>query len=256
MYIKDGVNTDYQIRVAKEYQANTTLALDWFKTADGNHRCTDLGVSGDIHEAIISTYGTESYINNIISNLDSIRTASYLSLYDFASDEKIFGENIDYDTYVVSACYVGYNRRKTTSFRGHSLEIGFRAVSPSFVSSEAFSWNSISCIAYDYSGDRLKSINNIDSYYGKVYSYDTHTDTGEIEFTTNMTSSGLISLRNFQRSNRGASFVLPSGALVGIAYPFGVIAGGGPHNVRLLDMKEQRFSLDRFNVTIKLAQER
>ena len=245
-------NSPFEIRTSRgDYQTNIKVALNWFKLANGNMVATDYTSAGDRYEAIINTYGTETYINNIITKLNNyIKSTQYCTLSGFASDEKIFGEHIDY-TVPINALYIGYNRRKKTSQHGYGLEIGFKCSNPTFVSSTTFNFSGTSAIKYDYDADRNININNIDTYTGLDYSFNKDADSGSITYTVNLTSNEMIQLRNFQRTNRGSTFVLNS--LAGITYPFGP-RSNGPWNVKLININETRFGLNRFEATVTLQE--
>lgn len=234
------------------YKTSIYVALEWFKTADGNMVATDYTSAADKYQAVITTYGTESYINGVINKLNIITKAGkYLYLYDFATDEKIFGEHVNYDGIFISALYIGYNRRTKTSFNGYGLDIGLKLSKPTFIDYGTFSFSGSAAVKYDYDADRDINVNNFDTYTGEDFTYNKIADSGSITYTMNLNSTQMIQLRNYQRTNRASTFTLTS--IPGITYPFGP-RSTGPWNVKLIDIEEKRFGLNRFEATVTLQE--
>ena len=235
----DGKNiTSFDIKVA-DYTPNTHLALEWFQTADNNWHATDWDSNSDYYECDITTYGTEAYINNIINQLSVNRAATdTIFLTSFATDEKIFGEDLDYNQ--IDATVSKMDPRASKSLNGWRLNMSLRAVSPSPTAVSTFDWSDVKCIQYNYDADRTWDINLYDSYDSLIYTYDHQSDAGICSFKLDISNDTLASLRQYQRIARGSSFILPNSGLFGVALPFGPRSGAGPHTIKLLDVKEDR----------------
>jgi hypothetical protein len=246
--------TSTEIRVNPDYQPITKLAVDWFELSNGDWETVDWGTSADTYETIINTFGTETYINNIISALNDNRNESYCVLSGFASNEKIFGDNINY-TNPLSALFTGYmETRQSVSLNGFGVKLSFKLVNPSFVGSNPLTSDDFKNIAWSYEADREVSMDLLTTIGGQDYTYDNTSETGTCKINVNMSSEQLIRLRNFYRIYRGYTWELGVGDLPGIEYPFGPKSSTGPHNVKIKSIQENRFGLNRWLVEIVLVE--
>jgi hypothetical protein len=252
MLLTSDFNGGVTINVARDFKTNTKIALSWFETFDGNIRATDLTSAADKYQSIVTTYGTESYINNIITSLNDCRTKGYMYLSSFADNEKIFGENIDYSGLFISALFVGYNKRKKTSMNGYGLDIGLKLHKPTFVNYGTFNFATASAVSFNYDADKEININNYDTNTGDDYSYDKDADIGYLKYTVNLNTTQYIQLLNYQRTIRGSTFELPP--IPGITYPFGPADATELYNVKLISVEHERFGLNRFLATIELRE--
>lgn len=244
--------SDLTIKIKEGYSIDTKIALEWFKASDNNDYATDWTSASDYYESSIKTYGNETYINNIAEQFNSFRVAGNynLILSQFAEDEYIFGQDLDYTS--VSAYLMEYFTKESTSWKGYTCSLKLRAVNPQFTTYPEWSWNS-NCIDHKWKGDRNFDIKNYDTYDSNVYFYDHYADEGNCEFTISINNNDLASLRQFRRTQRGNYFTLPAMGL-GVVYPFGINSGSGNHYVKLMDMKEKRISPMRSLVEIKLSE--
>ena len=241
----------HDIKVALDFSVDTTLGLKWQELESSNVYAVDYGSSGDTYYAACNTYGNQAYVDNLYYVLQSVRNSDYVYLSNFADNEKMFGENIDYSG-SLTATLLGFEANRTANFHVFNIQMAFKLYNPTFTGTSAFDFSTISAISYEYKGGRNLGINHYDTYNGVDYTYDKGYDKGSIKFNMNLTSDELVKLRNFQRIKRGETFSLTN--LYGITYPFGEIAGAYPYNVKLYSVKERKFGLNRFLVDIELKE--
>lgn len=244
MYIYGSGITEFEFRTDSNYNVETQWDLEWFQVSNGDYHAIDRGASGDYYGASITTFGTETYINNIITQLESNRQSDgILYMSGFAGNEHIFGEDVDHT--LVSGYVVGYGVRTQNSFKGYSFSLDIRALSPSFTGSASLpDWTS-ACV---FHSPKIKaysswSVNNYDTYYSDVQLYDKRTDTGTFKGTFRLSLTELRDLRRWYATNRDTSFSITS--LNGVTYMFGNREGTGPWTVKLIDINEAGwFGLD------------
>jgi len=255
MYIYATGVAPTEFRTSLNYLTDTTYGLEWFKGADGNYYASDLGPEADTYIASIKTYGTESYINNLITTLDSIRTNhTVLLMSDFASNELFFGEDVNHSG-VVSGVVSDIELRKSVSLRGFELNAKIRGIDLAF-NTYASGWPAtIDCVQQDYEADRDYTVGIYDTYTSEPYAYDELSDEGICTFAATLTNAQLAQLRYYKRVHRGGDITLPLNGLAGISYPFGPSSGAGPHTIKFLDIKEKsRLGLTHWVVNLKLSE--
>jgi len=251
MRIEGSGITPFYLRVANDYDVNTTLAMKWMECEDGNWYASDRGANADYYETVITTYGKETYINNILEQLDNNRNnANYVILMsEFSSDEHIFGEDLAYTT-VISGTVISYSERTQNSLNGFKQELGIRCISPSFTGVAVLPTWSDSCIAIGYDNQQVYKSNKYDTYYGDYTYYDHRDDHGIINFTLNLTNEELRDLRTWLRTNRDSTFNLTS--LNGIDTVIPNITF--PQDMKILNVDEiSRFNINRWIVKVQMV---
>jgi len=234
------------INVDREYQTKTQLGLEYFQTELGNYYVTDYSSNSDIYNLSITTFGTESYINNILTNIDdwSVTVSGCLCNY--------FGEDIDHSG-TLSCNILSISPRETHSWKVFKLDIDIRLNNPTFKSLTTFDWSDPGCVGHEHTSDRIKKIITLDTYNGSITQYDPNQDEGICKFILNLSNANIGRLRQYYRVNRGSSFTLPNNCL-GITYPFGPNSGGGDKTVKLLSLSESHLGPLRGLVTVELVE--
>lgn len=254
MLVKGADITDFTLNVHPDFKVLTELDMEWFQTSDGNYHAVDRGANGDVYGADITTYGTESYINNIVDQLQANREprVGTIRMSEFASDEHIFGEDLDYST-EITGYFVDLDTRQQKSWRGFSLGLTLRVTSPTFSGTAALpDFSGAVCVQIGYDGDNSWDYNTYDTYYSNYYYLDHQNDAGLFKGQFNFTQGELRNLRRWLAINRDTSFTLSG--LYGVSYPFGSREGALPSTVKIIDLKEKkRFGLDRWITELTIA---
>lgn len=238
-----------------DYNIDTQLDIDWIELSDGNYDPIVRSANNDVYNAVIRTAGTESYINNILTQLDSllIYESEIVTLSNIASDEHIFGEDLDYSN--ISGIVIDWGVTEQSSWHGFGLEIKMRALSPSFSSVAALpnfsGWNSKA----NYKGGTIPNVNIYDTYNG-IYTYNFNkVRQGVAEVEINLTNEELGSLRRYVATNRGTTIAVSG--INSLTYPFGpgLYNSLAPdvYNIKIMELKElSRFNIDRWITKLKL----
>ena len=197
-----GITTPLRFWINKDYQTKTILSLKWSKTKSGSWVATDRGSDTDIYQAIIKLYGLESTIDSFLSMLYDNRTdpsGNIITMTDFASDELIFGCDVDHTS--IDATIVSYGQRKQTSFHTFSVSVTLEAEKPLSFNGTAGSVN-FDHVDFGYTGDNTYTGQNIYSYSGVPSYVDEFYDSGVLEFTATMKTADAIVLRRSLATSR------------------------------------------------------
>lgn len=250
MYISGSGITTTELKVMN-FTPKSRLGYKWNVLSNGSISVIDRGSDTDIYEADITTYGTETYINNILDQLDIIEASTgYLTTSGYVTNEHLFGENIDYDTPITTAV-TDIGLRKSNSFKGWRLDLTVKALSPAFTGSPVLPVWTNSCINYKYTGSKEYDIKYHESYYGD-YFYTNHIDEQHIfKAMFTFTDTELRNLQEWLRRNRGDGFELVFGFFNGVAYPFGPNYNYPYFNVKITDLvQKQKWGLDNWLVEL------
>lgn len=240
--------TNVEIKIDKSFEVVTNIAYDLYELESGNYTSTDYSSSADTYETIVTTYGVESYINNIITKINNVKDNQYITLSGFASNEKIFGVNVNH-TSALNVLYTGFNyQRESRSFKGFGLKLSFKLINPSFIASTFTNLSAYNCVEYQYVGDTINDISYYQTCNGQDYSVDRNNYTGRCKLTYNITEGELIQLRNWHRVNRGTPFTY--GTIKGVSYPFGPI---NTSTMAIIEnLKYEPFGINRFRAELDL----
>lgn len=194
------------------------LALEWFDLADGNVRAVDRTDKNDYVVCEIETLGTEEYINSIISALN---VDKFLTLSEFASDEFIFGANVDYNSNV-KAVWTDMTMRKQKTLNSYTLTLNLTSTDLTYITGSGYLPN-LQCVQIGYTGDTSWGFDTQQTYRntsnsGSVYVYQNSDDIGTFEGQFIFTNSEMAELLYFQKAQRSSPFTLPS---IGVDLPFG-----------------------------------
>jgi len=212
------MSTPILFKVLPTISYTPILALEWFDLADGNVRAVDRSDKNDYVICEIETVGTESYINNIIQ---SLKVDKFLTLSEFASDEMIFGANVDYNA-TVKAVWTNMTMKKQKTLNTFSLILSLTSTDITYITGSGY-LPSLSCVQIGYTGDTSWGFDVEQTYRntsnsGSVYVYQNSNDIGEFIGQFILTNEEMAELLYFQKAQRSSPFVLPS---IGVPYPFG-----------------------------------
>jgi len=251
MYIYgDNISTT-ELRIMN-YTVMSAYGMKWKQLSNGNYVAIDRGADSDIYEANITTNGTETYINNILTQLDIVESSASgtLTTSGYAGNEHIFGENIDYST-ATTVAITNIKARKSNTFKGWQLDLTLKALSPAFEAGSSLPVFSGACINYKYIGTKEYDLIYNESYYGD-FTYSNHTGEGGVfKGTFTFTDTELRLLSEWIRANRDTAFSLTE--LNGVAYPWGPTISL-PHNAKIIDIRQlQKFGLDNWLVELTIV---
>lgn len=207
-----------EFKVLPDFTFEPKLALEWFDLADGNVRAVDRSDKNDYVICELSTVGTEEYINSIILGLEGDKE---LSLSDFASDELIFGANVDY-TSTVEAVWTDLTMKQQNQLKTFKLTLTLLSTTLTYITGSGY-LPSLSCVDVGYTGDTSWGFNVEQTYRntnnsGSVYIYQNSNDIGEFTGSFLFTNDEMAELLYFQKAQRSSPFTLSS---IGVPKPFG-----------------------------------
>lgn len=241
-------NTTFRVT---DFRPETNLAIEWVQASNDNYVPISYLASNDEYNTIITTAGTESYINTIIQQLDlTLDSTNIVTMSGFASDETVFGEDITHTT--LSGIILDWGISNQKSWHGFNLSLKIRCMSPTSSVSGSLPAFSGLCLSHSSRmGSIPETINNF-SYTGEAYTAFNGALDSTCEFECNLTTTQLAGLRRWMVENRGTSFSTAS--IGGLVEPFGPQAHAASYTIRILDLKEvSKFNIDRWLVRLKVA---
>jgi len=253
MHIEGNGITGFDLNIQPGFKPETELALNWVQTSNGNYYSTDRDVSCDIYNAALSAYGKESEINNFLLQLEGNRLIDdhVICLSEFNSGEHIFGANINYSVYSISATILKISDRLQKTWKGFRVDLTMRHLSPSFVGSSSFP--SLLHLDIGYTGTAKVAVNKFDTYTGEMSYADDKSNSGIFEGTFFFTDAEMILLRNYIKTNRGSNYTIAG--ISGVTYPFGPNRGTYPLTAKLIEWSDlgQAWN-DHWRMKLKFAE--
>lgn len=257
MYISgSGISTPLLVKIETGFKPVWERALSWAMCSSGKWVASDRGAASDVYSTEIEVTGYESEINDILYGLHLNRNAStgtpnVVSITGCSETEKIFGEDIDYNT--VAATVTDIGERQQRAFLSWSVKIKLQAISPSFVGSGAESitlahWD------YEYTGDNERTITKYDTYTG-AFSYADHSaDRGVFKGAAYIKNADMVTFLRTLATKRSAPITTTIG---GVEYPFGVERPGTwPRNLKYLEVSDMGYwGLHYHRVNIKAVED-
>lgn len=231
--------TPFDFQVLPGFKPVYKPALEWTQLASGNWRAVDRGASGDVYEAECVLYGRESVINGFISEITANRAAGINEIdIDFdasqVAGEKIFGCDVDYSS-TVSATVLSIADRAQSNWKGYSVNIRLRALSPSFTGSPSLPTLKYLDVGAD--ADSSYTIGKADTYSGVMAYTDESSDIGKFTGVFTLSDADMVKLRRKVASTRGGNWVLAS--IAGVSYPFGARSTGSyPYTCKLIGFED------------------
>lgn len=250
--------TEFECKTLKGFRTLTNHSLIWRQLASGNWVASDRGAAQDYYEARISIYGVEATINNFINQvyLGRVNGNNQITLTSFATDEKIFGENVVHTS--ITASILEMPQRAQGSLTGYGMaDIYIRAIFNATSSDNFTGASTMPTLAYRETGGLLDSdytIRKMDTYTGTMAYLDHRSDSGVFESVFTFTNADFIKLRNYIRVTRSGDWTLAD--TFGVAYPFGTRSSGSyPFTAKLIDWEDMgRFGVKHNKVRLKFAE--
>lgn len=218
MWISGTGITPQEFKILTGFRPETELALKWKQTASGNYVGTDRGASEDIYRAKFKMHGHESDINALLNQIEANRAADnhVITLGSFASNEHIFGEDVDHSGQV-NATVVAYGNLQQKSWKGFGIELTVQALSPTFTGSATLP--TLQYLNRGYRGDSKVTVNKFDTYNGTFTYQDMTADVGIFIGTFLLPITDMRNMRRYLATQRAATISIPG--LRGVDYPFG-----------------------------------
>jgi hypothetical protein len=231
-----GIGDPVSVKVLKDFTPRTKLAITWVKCSDGSYVGADRGATSDVYESQIRVYGHMTDINNLVDALQQNRAAgdNELTLDWFASDEHIFGEDVDHSG-SITATVLDFGTIKQGSWGGFGVSMRLRALSPSLIGTATLP--TLQYLDHGYEADSSVSVNKIDTMVGS-YAYQDHlADAGTFQGVFSLSVTDMRNLRAYLRTVRGSSFTVAS--IAGVQYPWGPRRGSWPITCRCTEWNDQ-----------------
>lgn len=215
--IGTGIPDAIRVKIRPDFQPVTTYALQWVQAASGKWFATDRGAASDVYSTRVTVRGREKELDDLISAVNNNRLAdsNVLTLSNFASNEHIFGEDIDYDS--VDVTITEMSARNQVSLYVFEYDIYMQALSPSFVGSATGSVT-FDNIDHEYSAYSTKTVTKYDTFTGSFTYIDYRSDTGYFEGSAYLTLEDFKTFRRNLATYRGAAI---STTITGLNNPFG-----------------------------------
>jgi hypothetical protein len=244
--------TTFQARIKTDFRVQTELAIRWFQCSSGKWLFTDRGATVDTYETEVRVQGIRGRVEELVTQLNANRTAgsNQVTLSGFDSNELIFGADVVYTS--ITATLLNTPKVKQNRWKSFETDLTLRAIGPTLTGTATFPALKYLDVGFDGNVDRYQ-INKIDSYSG-VYSYlDMQSDIGIFKGRFQFTGTEMRNLRKWHRTNRGTTYALTG--INGVVYPFGVLRGAFPKNVKLLAIEQEEMrDLDNWYATLKLGE--
>lgn len=245
----DGITSFYLY--VNSFQPETILSIQWEKLSDNNYVAVDRGASSDEYISEITIIGTETKINQFITEIEANRASgnNVITLSNFSNtDDQLFGMDIDY-TSDITATIVGYGKRPQRTLNSWQYRFKLKAISYTLQSSPSLPTLSPE-IGYSSYSDR--TILKIDSYDGTFYYSDSESDTGVFDGVFELFTSDAESFKSYLcQTVRGGTMTL---SLSGADYPLGPNRPTGSIDTKVLEFKEEQVNINRWRYTLKLAE--
>ncbi len=234
-------------------QPVTEIALKWQQVSSNNWVSVDRGAASDVYQSEISTYGTETEINNIIDQIEANRAGetSYFVLSQFNGvDDQIFGADIDYSG-TLNVTVLKWGKRKQGNFTTFTLDLTLQLIS-TYVYDGTPSLPPLRP-TIGYRGDSVYTIDKHQSY-SNVHTYHDHKkDSGIFEAVLDMDQTEIKAFRRYIMATiRGGDMTITG--ILGVTNPFGPNRGGYPLTVKVLDFKDTLININRWHVKVKFAE--
>jgi len=255
MQIWDKVITVQKVAV------DTQLQYKIVQKDDGTAVIIDRGSRSDIYSGSFTCIAKTAEIYDI---MQQIRRDSHIGISNCNPDEALFGENVDYTNSIGCAVLeIGDIRHRSYTTSEITLKVqAEQGDTPlSFVGNSALP--QMKCISNGWSIKSRLGQTFYDSYFGNQFVSDSLRDIFQCELSATITLADAISLLNWFRLQRGATFTMNQ-ADWGIAYPFGKgIDNGGlvtesfsyPFTARMLSLTVDRIAPTHRRVTMILEKE-
>lgn len=233
------------------FAPKTKLALKWGQLADNNFFAVDRGAGSDVYESEVILIGTETKINQFITEIEANRAAgsNVISLSNFNGvDDQLFGLDVDYSG-SINATIVDYDDRPQRTLNSWSFKFTIRAIAPSLTGTASLPTVTPE-ITYKSYTDR--TVKKIDTYDGNFSYFDKGADSGIFEGVFELFLSDAKRFKRYLCSTiRGDDMTI---AISGVDYPLGPNRPTGSVDVKVIDFKEEQININRWSYTLKLVE--
>jgi len=240
-----GITEGIELRIQRDFSVDTRLALKWAQTESGSWVATDRGAAQDIYKTTVTMQGREETINTLLTTIYANRTVAHadvnkLYLSVFASDEDIFGCDVDYSTGIyVKVLSIG--DRKQVALHSWNLSMNLIALPTLTFTGTHAGAITFNHINVGYTGDAAYTFAQHEVYGDLPQTTDRRSDSGIIDFEATVKNADMITFRRTLAYQRGAAITTTS--LKGVNYPFGPNKTNTfPKNLKYIQVKE----LERF----------
>jgi hypothetical protein len=239
--------------VKRDFRPRTDYALGWAQVSDGNWKASDRGAASDVYASSFEVYGKYAKLKTVLDAIQVNRTNAApndLTIESVTTGEQIFGADVDYSTHTHIAI-TKMGRIKQQSWKGFSLDMEARALSPSFTGSASLP--ALSYVSVGYEGDRDMTLSPRFAYDNTATYIDESADAGTLTMVVTLTVANMRNLRRYLATVRGAAFNMASPG--GVAYPFGPRGDTGTISVKCIDFEDMgMWGIAWWRAKLKLAE--
>lgn len=239
----EGITTT-NLKIHKDFEIQTELALRFFDLYNGGKGFVDRGVEEDSYKSIITVHGTKDQILTFLRELELNRDkrpqenpnkiSNVIELSGFNISEKIFGADIDYSRSIVVTPIISSRVQRTINTWSVDLELISQDIT--FLEPILPTFPKINFVSNDFMADFNNSINKQFSLNNFFWIRDHNSDSGGFSGTIQFSQKEMVRVRSFHRTNRGLTFDLPT--IDGIEEVFG-IRDKGSLRVKLIEISNE-----------------
>lgn len=238
-----------------DYKNNSKFAIDWFRVSNGNYKAIDRREEADIYQAELKITGDDANIKNIIDLIKVNRDAENhtLTLSEFASDECIFGQHIDY-TQNLNVTVLDYSKLKNRSLNTSEFTFEIRLLNPAFTSNTTFPELNFLDFGYE-TGNTFSAVKSFTIENNNNFIYDDNSDEAIFSGVFVFTKSEAEGLLNNYRINRTSNYIVNDSTIKNftISDPFGYNYEAGIY-CKIIEIKEvSKYGVDRYKFRIRAA---
>lgn len=203
-----GITSPLRVWIKPDFIPNTKLALKWAQLANGTWVAADRGASCDVYLTNITIHAVEDTIDTLIQTIYNNRiatsgTPNQLTLTNFASDEKIFGQDVVHttnDSNGLNCTILAFGEKVQKSLHGFSLSLDLQAISPTFTGTAGpIVFNHLDI---GYANDTIKTINKYDTYTSAFSYLDHRSDTSFFEGIATVRNADMVTTRRALATSR------------------------------------------------------
>ncbi len=239
----------YNVPILWGYVPITKPAIVWHRAGNGNWKASDRGEASDTFEAEVNFRGTAAEMEDFeeaIFNFRNTVTATFIT------GEEIFGADVDH-TGSLTVSIIDPGQQEQAGLDVYQRRITLRlAQAPAFTGSASLATLRLA----SFQSNQFTGVDAIKDFaWDKTpFFHDHHTDPGEFEADFIQTHAEATAIRRYLlTTGRSSAVAFPS---IGIDYPFGMAAGVGPFNCKIIEWRDMgRNNLIDWGFHLKLARE-
>lgn len=250
IYITGTGITPFYLRINK-FTPKTKLSLKWENVSDNAWVAVDRGTDADVYLSEITIIGTETKINQFITEIEANRSigSNYVTLHNFNEvDDQIFGLDVDYSG-SIDVTVIDYNKRPQRTLNSWEFTFTLQALSISYDGTPSLPTVTPE-IGYSSYTDR--TIEKKETYDNTFYYFDKVSDAGVFEGIFELLRENAQEFKRYLCSTiRGDDMTI---TISGVSYPLGPNRGTGAVSVKVLEFKEEQVNINRWRYSLKLAE--